>query len=127
MKRFPIVVLVVAVLAACGNETGASDAGSGIEGTVRIGPTCPVEMAESPCEDAPYRATITVTEGGEIVATGESSEDGTFRIEVPPGTYIVTAEPLVADAIAHADPLPHLVVDAGAFTHVEVSFDSGIR
>jgi hypothetical protein len=114
-------------LVACGNETGAGDAGSGIEGTVAIGPTCPVELAESPCADAPYEAVITVTNGGEVVATGESAEDGTFRIQVPPGTYTVTAEPLVADAIAHADALQHVVVGTGAFTHVGISFDSGIR
>jgi hypothetical protein len=127
MPRFPLVVLVMAVLVSCGERTGAGDAGSGIEGTVAIGPTCPVEMAESPCADAPYEALITVTDGGEVVATGKSTQDGTFRIDVPPGTYTVTAEPVVADAIAHADPLQDVVVGTGAFTHVGISFDSGIR
>ena len=127
MKRLILVVLATAVLVACGNEQGTSEAGSGIEGTVFIGPTCPVETAESPCEDAPYEAKITVMSDGEVVATGESAEDGTFRIAVPPGNYAVSAEPLVADAIAHADPLQHVVVDSGTFTHVGISFDSGIR
>lgn len=127
MKRFILVMLATAALVACGNDGGAGDAGSGIEGTVSIGPTCPVVTAESPCEDAPYEARITVESGGEVVATGESAEDGTFRIAVPAGNYTVTAEPLVEDGIAHADPLQHVVVDVGAFSHVEISFDSGIR
>lgn len=127
MKRVLFLVVAIAVLVACGDKGGTGEAGSGIEGTVSIGPTCPVEMAESPCEDAPYRAKITVMDSDEVVATGESAEDGTFKIEVPPGTYTVTAEPLVPDAIAHADPLQHIVVGTGAFTHVGISFDSGIR
>jgi hypothetical protein len=127
MKRLILIVLATFALAACGSEHGTGDAGSGIEGTVAIGPTCPVQTAESPCEDAPYEATITVTSDGDVVATGESTADGTFRIVLPPGTYEVKAEPLAADAIAHADPLTQVVVDAGAFTHVGVLFDSGIR
>jgi hypothetical protein len=114
-------------LVACGTEPGTTAAGSGIEGTVAIGPTCPVQTSESPCDDAPYQAKLTVTADGEIVATGESAQDGTFRIALPPGKYAVTAEPLEADAIAHSVPLSQVVVPLGEFTHVTISFDSGIR
>lgn len=127
MKRLLLMMFAATLLVACGDEPGAGAARSGIEGKVSIGPTCPVVTAESPCADAPYEATITVESEGEVVETGRSGEDGSFRIAVPPGDYTVSAEPLVADAIAHADPVQHVVVDADAFTHVELTFDSGIR
>jgi hypothetical protein len=127
MRRFLLPILLALCLAACGKDAGAGDGSSGVEGTVSIGPTCPVEHAESPCPDAPYAAAITVSTGGDVVATGESGEDGTFRISVPPGTYEVSAEPLDGNAIAHAEPIENVVVEAGSFTHLLLSFDSGIR
>jgi hypothetical protein len=127
MRRLVLPILLALSLAACGEDSGAGSASSGVEGTVTIGPICPVEHAESPCPDAPYAATITISSGDEVVATGESGEDGTFRIGVPPGTYSVSAEPLDANAIAHAEPVEDVVVEPGAFTHVVLSFDSGIR
>jgi hypothetical protein len=33
----------------------------------------------------------------------------------------------VANAIAHADALNEVHVDAGVFTHLSITFDSGIR
>jgi hypothetical protein len=127
MTRALLIVLAAVALVACGNEDPTKDSGSGIRGTVVIGPTCPVQVAESPCADAPYEATISVTSGVEVVATGESSSDGTFRISVPPGTYTVAAVPRNGDAIAHAEPVAGVVVTTGSFSNVAISFDSGVR
>ena len=44
------------------------------------------------------------TKDGEIVATTQSAEDGTFRIELPPGTYaFVGSTPRVVGPVCAAE------------------------
>jgi hypothetical protein len=126
MKRIALLAVTMLVLGACGARS-AGGSGSGIQGRVTIGPTCPVERPDSPCPDAPYVATVRVLSGSDLVASATSAEDGTFRIAVAPGTYTVEAEPGSGGGIARSLPVPHVVVKAGAFTHVDLSVDSGIR
>ena len=122
------ILLVPLLLGACARgSTGSDERSSGISGTVTIGPTCPVERPGSACPPVPFDATVRVLSGGEVVATGRSGSDGEFRIDVPPGTYTVDAQPSTSGGIAHASPVDGVVVRAGAFTRVDLSFDSGIR
>jgi len=68
---------------------------SGVDGEVLLGPTCPVVRDETECEDKPYSTKIFVLENSDDnqpVAVGKSSEDGSFSIDLAPGTYIVQAE-----------------------------------
>lgn len=101
---------------------------SGIEGRLTVGPTCPVEQAGEACPDRPHRATITVRYAGtDSVATVFSSgEDGTFRVELPPGDYVLDpGEPrMVYDP--KAEPLA-VTVQEGRFTRVVMRYDSGVR
>jgi hypothetical protein len=123
-----LLLLLAMALSACGRGgPSGTDRASGIEGRVTIGPTCPVERPDSPCPDAPIVATIRVLSGSDVVATGRSASDGTFRIDVQPGTYTVAAEPTTAGGIARSTPVDGVVVRAGSFTHVDLSLDSGIR
>ena|SRR2546423_14912871 len=125
MKRFVLLGVAFVMLGACGRGSGGA-ASSGVEGRVTIGPTCPVERPDSPCPDAPYVARIRVLSGSDVVASGTSAKDGTYRIAVAPGTYTVEADPVSAGGIARSAPA-HVVVRAGAFSHLDLSFDSGIR
>jgi hypothetical protein len=114
-------VLLVILSVAC-----STDATSGIEGRVTIGPGCPVLQQGSPCPDTPYAATVQVVADGRVVASGRSSDDGAFRVPVAPGTYTVRGIPL-DDGIATAPDVPGVTVRAGAFARADLSFDSGIR
>jgi hypothetical protein len=125
MKRFALLGVAIVMLGACGRGSSGG-AGSGVEGRVTIGPTCPVERPDSPCPDAPYVASIRVLSGADVVASGTSAKDGTYRIEVAPGTYTIEAAPVSAGGIARSVPA-HVVVHAGAFSHLDLTFDSGIR
>jgi hypothetical protein len=109
---------------------GASDllqptANQGIEGMVSIGPMCPVQTIDDPCPDAPYEAWIEVsTAMGGFVTRVRSAEDGTFRIGLRPGRYVLDPEtdgrlPMAAEQTAD--------VVRGAYTQVQISYDSGIR
>lgn len=100
---------------------------SGIEGLVTIGPMCPVMYQDTPCPDQPFQATIAIEdEGGDEVAVVESGEDGSFRIELAPGSYTLIPQSPNAGGPPHAGQ-QQVAVEAGAFTEVTIQYDSGIR
>jgi hypothetical protein len=102
-------------------------AGSGVEGYVWIGPTCPVVHVGTECPDRPYETGLTVidTEGQDIIS-GRSDEAGYFRLLLPPGNYILVPEIPNPNAPPFADPIP-FDVELGSFTQITVSYDSGMR
>lgn len=102
---------------------------SGITGSVTIGPTCPVERIppEPSCADKPYQTTLVIAStiigrnGGVLVQTDAK---GHFTKELLPGTYTIRAAsertpPTLAPVT--------VTVKEGAWTNVDLSFDSGIR
>jgi len=122
-----VVVLLVLVLAACGPSGATAPPGTGIRGTITLGPTCPVEqVGQPPCVE-PYAATLVVTsaEDGSVVARVDSAADGTFQVDLPPGAYVINPEP-GGDPFPFGKPVDVTVV-AGAYTQVEVAYDTGIR
>jgi hypothetical protein len=102
---------------------------SGIEGTVLLGPMCPVVQAESPCPDRPIRATVIVwdSEPSRKVTTFTSSEDGQFRIELRPGDYYLDPQPLEPDSPLPAGAAQSVTVLTGEFTAITIQYDTGIR
>jgi hypothetical protein len=101
---------------------------SGIDGRVTIGPACPVMVEGEPCPDRPYQAELTLRYlgSGDVAAVVVSDAEGRFRVELPPGLYIVDpGQPLlVTDPQAEPDTVE---VEAGRFSQVVVKFDSGVR
>jgi hypothetical protein len=102
----------------------------GITGTVMLGPTCPV-MRNPPdpqCADKPYAAKLVVTsvDGAKIVSTFESGSDGTFKLDLAPGEYVIGSAP-------SSSPFPRcgsngtFMVKHGSYSEVIVSCDTGIR
>ena len=102
---------------------------SGIEGTVLLGPMCPVVQAESPCPDRPIRATVIVWDSEHLrkVTTFTSSEDGQFRIELPPGDYYLDPQPLEPDSPLPVGAPQTVTVLWGEFTAITIPYDTGIR
>lgn len=113
-------VLLVAV--GCG-EKAVTD--SGVQGEVRIGPVNPVEQPGVQ-NDAPYAATLRIRRAsdGKVVAETTSAADGSFRVALAPGDYVL--EPVNGDPLPTAQP-QDLTVAPGRFTTVRVDYDSGIR
>ncbi len=97
---------------------------TGIAGVVTIGPTCPVERADSPCPDRPYEARITIWQGDTLVAETRSGSDGRFTARLAPGEYRVVGES--GDAFPHGSEVTVTVIEGHVAT-VEIRFDSGIR
>lgn len=98
---------------------------SGIEGRVLIGPMCPVVREGEECPDQPYQADLTVTDpGGRVVVRFQTEVDGTFRVPLAPGDYILRPESPNVMPFAPEQPFSVL---PGRFTQITVSYDSGIR
>jgi hypothetical protein len=116
-------LLFVLLLTACLGTPQPSD--SGIEGTVAVGPMCPVMQANVPCPDQPYQATLTVlTTSGKKVLQFQTDEKGRFRVNLASGDYILRPES--PNAMPSAAEMP-FTVDEHKFTMLEISYDSGIR
>ena len=137
MRKLLATIALAGLLAACGNGSNgvAGDTGgttppkdSGIEGTVTLGPTCPVERVDSPCPPMPYQGILrVVAKDGTVVATLHPNDDGTFRVAVDPGTYTVDGgRPHSGGGFPVAHPVEVTVVP-GEYAHVDIQFDTGIR
>jgi len=130
MKRFRLVA-VLTLLVACGRSAAGSDGAElgRIEGTVFLGPQCPVETLESPCPDLPLAdVEVRLTTGDEIVGTAVSDADGRFTIEIEAGSYTLRAV-LEADppaSMLFAKPVPVMVV-ANEVVEANLLVDTGIR
>jgi hypothetical protein len=126
--------LAACVATACGDigiTATTPQPPSGIKGTVILGPTCPVQGAPesfNPVPDAcltPYAAQMVVLDDEQkVVAHIQSSGDGTFQVDVPPGDYVVT--PATNDSYPFAQPVSVTVVP-GQYATVQINYDTGIR
>jgi len=132
--RWIVVVTGLLLLSACGEQDSSGEepraGGSGVTGSVLLGPQCPVETVDDPCPDQPAaHVIVTVSEqlpgeayaAGEEVARGRTDAAGAFRIEVPPGEYVVTAE------AGMSCELMDVRVAEGEYAAMDVPCDTGIR
>jgi hypothetical protein len=118
-------VPLLLVLIACG-KGGVAQPGTGIRGSVSIGPQCPVEQANSPCPDRPFQGQVQATAADGATTTTTTDADGRFTVDVSPGTYDVVA--LTTNGGGPPTAIPQtVVVREGAYTSVALELDSGIR
>ena len=91
-----------------------------------VGPMCPVVQLGVECPDRPLEAEIDVLDSnGRIVTRARSAVDGTYRIPLVQGSYVLT--PLPGDSgLPFASPVPIEILD-GIWMSLDVHYDSGIR
>jgi hypothetical protein len=143
MSRLVALVMaaaLVAMLAACSpgasagvpSPTPASPAaGAVVHGRVHAGPSCPVEKVppDPACADRPVAGAVLIvtTAAGVEVARATSAADGTFRVTLPAGDYILVPQP-VQGYMGTASPVPfHAQGDGAAPAPLDISYDTGIR
>ena len=124
-------IAVAATLVGCGGllPTPTPPPDTGIEGTVMLGPNCPVMQQGVPCPDTPYPdAVITVLDssGREVTQITAIDPAGHFRIALAPGAYTLRPES-PPDAILPYAGEQAVTVTAGSYTAVEILYDTGIR
>lgn len=121
-----LVLLAVLVWASCSasGPTPVRPMGT-LSGTVRIGPLCPVEPCSSGINPYVSRKLLLSQIGGSLTQV-PLSEDGSFKMSLPAGTY--RAELSDCDFLGCAAALPVEVdVVAGEFTSIDIDIDTGIR
>lgn len=119
-------LLLVGWATGCGSsDLFGPDALQGIEGIALRGPICPVQQPNDPaCEPRPHEADVVVTSAGRFVTSFRTGADGLFRVGLPPGTYLLIPESGNPFPVASEE---EVVVVAGVYTEVILSFDTGIR
>jgi hypothetical protein len=127
-------VLLAFGLVACGPEELASPSptpsaplDSGISGIVLLGPTCAAQAVDaSPCV-TPYVARLLILDSdGNVVTQVSSNPDGTFKVALPPGDYVI--QPAPGDGgIPNATSQGVTVTPDDYTTDVEIDYDTGIR
>ena len=121
-------VMAVALVSSCVPQAIPPDLNSGIEGTMLVGPQCPVVgPGTTGCEDKPYQGTVIVkTADGLLEVTRFTADaEGHFRVPLYPGTYLLQPVP-GTNGFPHAAEQT-VEVDEGGFAQVTISFDTGIR
>jgi hypothetical protein len=118
-----IALSTAGLAAACGGTSGPTGL---LEGRVTLGPITPVEQVGDEPNTRPYGATVDVaTLGGDVVATVESGNDGTFSLRLAAGSYRLVPRSPQGRPLPYAAPLDATIA-AGQTTRVVIAFDSGI-
>jgi hypothetical protein len=117
--------LVVAFIALAVGSAGASAATqSGIRGTVIKSPTKPVCEEGVPCSAPAAGVVLVFVRNGVEAARTKTLHNGSFRVVLAPGTYVVRSLRKVPIGGMH----PRTVtVRQGRFAVVRLSIDTGIR
>jgi len=106
-------------------EAGPPDTASGIEGLVLIGPTCPGPQRQGQVCERPYEASITVLDRqGREITRFRTAADGTFRLQLAPGTYDLRPE---SPGLLPRASEQEVTVKPGKLTRVDIRYDTGIR
>jgi hypothetical protein len=128
MRRLLVSFAVIALLAACGNDPSNRPGGvrSGVRGVVTYGPTCPVEVAGTPCPDRHWSGLVRALDlSGDLAGETHTGDRGTFQLDLPQGTYDVLA--VVAGGGPPTAKPVRVTVTAGGYARVKLQVDSGIR
>jgi hypothetical protein len=101
-----------------------------VQGTVTAGPTCPVvtEPPQPGCEERAVAGAVLVftDASGAEVTRATSDAEGAFAVELAPGAYLLTPQP-VEGLMGTPAPMEVQVEAGQGMTEVQVSYDTGIR
>jgi len=119
------------LLSACDKEKGVNR--GWLEGTISIGPLCPVEKIppDPACQPTAetykaYPVSIFSADGIRKIAQLEPLLDGSFTSELAPGKYLVVLES--ANKYIGGSNLPVVVtIVSQEKTQISISIDTGIR
>jgi hypothetical protein len=121
--------VLLAALCLLGSMTSAGPAtadGSGIRGTVRMGPIQPGPAIIGQDHEAPVQAAFLVLDAGKKVATFESDENGHFEIALPAGEYTIVPD-ASAPIFFPGRQSRTVTVPADGYAEVTLTFDTGMK
>jgi carboxypeptidase family protein len=126
MRRVSASLLVALIaLVACGASAEERVLDSGVRGTVRSGPSCPVVIVGSPCPDRPFVGAVSASDTNGEIARVQTDAHGRFRMPLAPGHYTLVA--VVAGGGPPTAKPETVRVRVGRFTRVTLTVDTAIR
>ena len=125
-----MVMLFAAVFCCLGwpapQSTAFSEAGTGLEGEIRIGPIHGGPSRIGVSDSRPLANTaFVVKKEGKIIASFQTDDHGRFRVSVPPGKSTVSKEG-AKGRVGSCGPFVAEII-AGQITKVQWECDSGMR
>ena len=120
MRVLAALAAVVAV-----SSAGAATTPSGLRGLVTRGPITPVCAAEVPCDGPAKNVTLVFVRNGRVVRRATTSDQGRYRVALPPGLYSVRLQ--VKQRIGRGLQPERARVMTNRFRRVDFSIDTGIR
>ncbi len=116
--------------AACPTSTSTSQSNGTLEGTMAIGPICPVEQIGHPCNPTPemyaaHQVFVYTSDRTKIIATLTPDAQGHFFDKLPVGNYLVDVQHQAIGAVQGAPRVVTIVRDQT--TTLTISIDTGIR
>jgi hypothetical protein len=124
------IVLVSIVLAGCAGSSPSEPETPGVlQGSVSIGPICPVEQEGVPCPVPPEayaaRKIVVSDSRGRLVERVTIGSDGRYRVSLAPGTYRVDINRIGIDS---SSDVPRTVtIRSGETVVLDIRIDTGIR
>ncbi len=120
------IALASAQIAAAQPATPIAPGMGVLHGTVTRGPIAPLSRPGVPNSAPVAEAQVEVADpGGKTVATAQSASDGSYSVELAPGTYVVSiASPKIRFG---RHPSERVTITAGHRTHLDLQIDTGIR
>ncbi|MGH2678780.1 MAG: hypothetical protein ACRDHB_10535 [Actinomycetota bacterium] len=126
MRRAIAFVSFMLLMAACAAEP-AGQPQSGLVGKVVMFPTCPVETLSSPCPRKGVQTTVAIESAdGDRIEQVQTGPDGTFRVVLEPGDYLLGARPPPGQPDLVPRPASAKVLP-GTFVRVTVVLDTRLR
>jgi hypothetical protein len=130
MKSTIVLSMVLAVLAGCAGSSPSEPETPGVlQGSVLIGPICPVEQEGVPCPVPPEayaaRKIVVSNSRGRLVQTVTIGSDGRYQVSLTPGTYLVDINRIGIDS---SSDVPRTVtIRSGETVVLDIRIDTGIR
>jgi len=113
-------------------KTEVSKAKGTLEGVMTIGPVCPVERIDTPCEPTPEmfaarKIAVYTSDRKSLVTTVTPNGTGIFSVSLESGNYYVDLASSQS-GIGGASGLPTLItIKSGAAVQLTIDVDTGIR
>lgn len=103
-----------------------------LNGSITLGPICPVEHADNPCKPTPEmfaerKISVYASDRKTLITTITPGSMGSFSVLLPIGTYYIKMEK-TQGGVGSVKGLPTTVtIKAGAIVLLSVDIDTGIR
>lgn len=131
-----VIVLAIVIILALGgafilnlSQRQEVTSATGLTGTTYIGPVCPTQKIERPdeCSTKPISIEVVIksSDGKNEVARFTSDSEGKYRVNLVPGTYLLTQDPSKSTPPTMLEK--SVTIEEGKFTAADIFFDSGIR